>query len=352
MNKLMRRFQPEQLREFVLLILILLMMLFFSTQIQHYFSPRFFNRVSTSVAIVAVLAVAQTLVVLTANIDLSIGSIVGFTAYFGGQFLAHHNELSPMLIILIAIGMGMALGIINGLLVAYGGVPSIIVTLGTLAIYRSALVQFSGAQTVLTANLPEWLLNLPRMNVFSVGKLDFRVMVALALAVVLLFHLVLKYTSYGRRLYAIGSNADAAEMAGIASRRIVFIAFVLSGALSGLAGFMYLARFGNITVVAGLGLEFAAVGAVVVGGVNIFGGSGSMIGALLGAILVNVLDQSLIRWQAVSEFWRDFLLGFLILMSVALDAVVMNQLKNLWARKGMTIHRQEDDQPGQEVSHV
>jgi len=352
MNKLMRRFQPEQLREFILLILILLMMVFFSTQIQNYFSPRFFNRVSTSVAIVAVLAVAQTLVVLTANIDLSIGSIVGFTAYFGGQILAHNNDMSPLLIILITIGMGMVMGIINGLLVAYGGVPSIIVTLGTLAIYRSALVQFSGAQTVLTANLPDWLLELPRMNVFSIGKLDFRVMVALALVVVILFHLILKYTSYGRRLYAIGSNSDAAEMAGIASKRIVFIAFVLSGALAGLAGFMYLARFGNITVVAGLGLEFAAVGAVVVGGVNIFGGSGTMLGALLGAILVNVLDQSLIRWQAVSEFWRDFLLGFLILLSVAADAVIMNRLKYLWAKKEMTLSQGDADHPAKEVSHV
>ena len=352
MNRLMRRFQPEQLREFVLLILILLMMFFFSTQIQNYFSPRFFNRVSTSVAIVAVLAVAQTLVVLTANIDLSIGSIVGFTAYFGGQLLAHHNDMSPILIILITIGMGMVMGIINGLLVAYGGVPSIIVTLGTLAIYRSALVQFSGAQTVLTANLPDWILELPRMNVFSIGKLDFRVMVALALAVVLLFHLILKYTSYGRRLYAIGSNSDAAEMAGIASKRIVFIAFVLSGALAGLAGFMFLARFGNITVVAGLGLEFAAVGAVVVGGVNIFGGSGTVIGALLGATLINILDQSLIRWMAISEFWRDFLLGFLILMSVALDAVVMNRLKQIWSRKEMTMTQYEVDHPAGEAPHV
>ncbi len=351
MNKLMQRVQPEQLREFVLFILILLMMFFFSTQIQNYFSPRFFNRVSTSVALIAVLAVAQTLVVLTANIDLSIGSIVGFTAYFGGQILAHHNELSPWTIISISIGMGLAMGLINGLLVAYGGIPSIIVTLGTLAIYRSALVQFSGAQTVLTADLPQWLLELPRKNVFEIGKLDFRVMVALALAVVILFHLILKYTSFGRRLYAIGSNADAAEMAGIASKRIVFLAFVLSGALSGLAGFMYLARFGNITVVAGLGLEFAAVGAVVVGGVNIFGGSGTVIGALLGATLVNILDQSLIRWMAISEFWRDFLLGFLILMSVALDAVVMNRLRRFWARRETPVLQSYQETPAQEVPH-
>ena len=168
MNKLMRRVQPEQLRELILLLLILLMMFFFSTQIQNYFSPRFFNRISTSVALIAVLAVGQTLVILTANIDLSVGSIVGFTAYFAGQTLAHHNEMSPLTVIAMAVGMGVVMGAINGLLVAYGGVPSIIVTLGTLALYRTLLVQFSGAQTVLTSKLPEWILDLPA-KVFSVS---------------------------------------------------------------------------------------------------------------------------------------------------------------------------------------
>lgn len=337
MKALMRRMQPEQLRELVLLLLILLMMFFFSTQIQRYFSPRFFNRISTSVAIIAVLAVGQTLVVLTSNIDLSVGSIVGFTAYFGGQLLAHHNDMAPLAVVLVAVGMGAIMGLVNGWLVAYGGVPSIIVTLGTLAIYRSLLVQFSGAQTVLTSSLPEWILELPRKNILSVGDMDLRYMVGLALAVVILFHFILKYTSYGRRLYAIGSNSEAAKIAGFASQRIIFTAFLLSGAMAGLAGFMFLARFGNITVVAGLGLELQSVAAVVVGGVNIFGGSGTMIGALLGAILINVLEQSLIRWLSISEFWRDFLLGLLILLAVATDTIVMNRLRNLWARSELQL---------------
>jgi rhamnose transport system permease protein len=238
-------------------------------------------------------------------------------------------------------------------LVAYGRVPAIIVTLGTLALYRTMLVEYSDAQTVLTANLPQWLLDLPRANIYSVGGLDLRLLVGGMLVVVVAFQLVLSYLRYGRRLYAIGSNPEAARVAGFPSQRIVFIAFVLCGALAGLAGFMFLARFGNITVVAGLGIELASVAAVVVGGINIFGGSGTVIGALLGAILIDVLENSLIRWLEISEFWRDALLGLLILLAVATDAVIMNRLRNLWARSGLQMEAELDEAQRQEESrHV
>jgi rhamnose transport system permease protein len=150
--------------------------------------------------------------------------------------------------------------------------------------------------------------------------------VVMSLVVVLLAHVFLSRFRAGRQFYAVGSNPDAAEFAGINMRRTVLVAFVLSGALAGLAGFMFLSRFGNITVVAGLGLEFKAVGAVVVGGVNIFGGSGNVIGVLLGAALIDVIDTSLVRWEVVSEFWREAVLGLLILAAVVLDAVLMRRL--------------------------
>lgn len=332
MTFLQRRFRPEQIRDLVLILLILLVVLFFGAIIPNYFSARLFNRLSASVAIIAVLAVGQTLVVLTRNIDLSVGSIVGYTAYFVGQQLAYDNEMHPLLVLLLAIGIGAAMGAINGGLIAYGRIPAIIVTLGTLALYRTLLVEYSDAQTVTTNMLPQWILDLPRTNIVSYDRLHLRLMVGGMLGVVVVFQLMLKFLPYGRRLYAIGSNPDAAQTAGFPSQQIIFIAFVLCGALAGLAGFMFLARFGNITVVAGLGFELKSVAAVVVGGINIFGGSGTVFGALLGAILVDLLDNSLIRWQAISEFWRDALLGILILLAVALDAVVMNRMRKFWSR--------------------
>lgn len=350
MNVLKRRFRPDQIRELVLVLLIILVILFFGTQIDNYYNARFFNRVSTSVAIIAVIAIGQTLVVLTRNIDLSVGSIVGFTAYFVGQQLSDSNDIAPLTAVLMAVGVGAALGAFNGVLVAYGGIPAIIVTLGTLALYRTMLVEYSDAQTVLTANLPEWLLELPRANLASYGNLDLRLLVGVMLVAVVVFQFMLSYMPYGRRLYAIGSNPEAARMAGFPAQRIVFIAFVLCGALSGLAGFMFLARFGNITVVAGLGLELASVAAVVVGGVNIFGGSGTVFGALLGAILIDLLENSLIRWLEISEFWRDALLGLLILLAVATDAVIMNRLRNLWTRSELEVATDPDDRQKREES--
>ncbi len=337
MNAIRRRFQPEQIRELVLIALIIGILLFFGTQIENYFSPRTFTRISTSVAVIAVVAVGQTLVILTRNIDLSVGSIVGFTAYVVGTILSINNDIPPVAVVLMAIAMGAVMGSINGLLVAYGRVPAIIVTLGTLAIYRTVLVEISGANSVLTNELPRWLVNLPPVNVFSIGALDIRLLFFMAVLVVIIFQLVVSYLPWGRRLYAIGSNPDAARVAGFPAQRIIFTAFVLSGALAGLGGFMFLARFGNITVVAGQGIELQSVAAAVVGGVNINGGLGSPFGAFLGAILIDVLDNSLIRWLAISEFWRDALLGLLILLAVATDTVIMNRLRKVWARHELEV---------------
>lgn len=346
MNALRRRFRPEQIRELVIILVIVLLILFFGSQINDYFSGRTFNRVSTSIAIIAVVAVGQTLVVLARNIDLSVGSIVGFTAYFVGTLLARHNEIPPVAVVLIAIGMGAVMGAFNGLLIAYGRIPAIIVTLGTLALFRSILVELSGAKTVLTSSMPKWMQDLPQVNVFSIGGLDVRLIVVLAIVVVLLFQFVLTYLHFGRRLYAIGSNPDAAKIAGFPAQRIVLLSYVICGGLSGLAGFMYLTRFGTITVVAGQGIELQSVAAAVVGGVSTLGGTGTAFGAFLGAILIGLLEQSLIRWPVISPFWIQFLQGALILLAVAADFVIMNRVRRLWARSELHV------ETGEEVSHV
>ena len=320
-----RNMRAETRREWVLVLIIILVLFGFSLIIENYLNARLFNRVTTSVAILAILAIGQTLVVLTRNIDLSVGSIVGFTAYFVGQQLSLNNEMEPLLAVLMAVGIGAALGAFNGVIVAYCGVPAIIVTLGTLALYRTLLVEYSDAQTILTVNLPQWLLDFPRLNALSYGRLNLRVVVVVMIAVAIVFQLLLRHSLFGRRLYAIGSSPEAARNAGFATKRLVFSAFVLCGALAGLTGFLFLARFGNITVVAGLGFELKSVAAVVVGGVNIFGGSGSILGAVLGAGLIDLLENSLIRSLQISEFLRDALLGLLILAAVAADRLLMKR---------------------------
>jgi len=331
MNRIRQIIRPEQIRELSLLLIILLIIIFFGSQIDSYYTSRTFQRISSAVMIIMVVAVGETLVVITRNIDLSVGSIVGVTAYVAGEQVSIHNDLPPLALVLLAVGIGTVLGLLNGILVTYGNIPSIVVTLGTMAIYRGVLVEYGRGENVLVRDLPDWLVDLPRVNLFSIGELDIRLLVGVAVVIVIIFQLVLSFLPYGRRLYAIGSNPDAARMAGLPARRIVLGAFVLSGALSGLGGFIYLARFGTISFNAAQGLHMQAIAAVVVGGINIFGGSGTMFGMLLGAILMGILEQSLIRMQ-INEFWKDAIFGLFILLAVATDALVMNRLRDIWAR--------------------
>lgn len=330
---LLSRLSPAALRILALLAVLAIVILFFASQIEGYLNGRLFNRISSSVAIMALIATGQTLVILTRNIDLSVGSVVGFTAFATGSIITNHPELNPLLLLLYAALVGTSFGIVNGLLVAYARVPSIIVTLATMALFRSFLVEYSNAKSITSDSLPAWLTDFPNLPVFSIGTLEFRAGFTASLVVVILVHLCLTRLRPARALFAVGSNPEAADMAGIDAKRVVFAAFALSGLMAGLAGFMFLARFGNITVVAGLGFELKSVASSVVGGVNIFGGSGSVIGAFLGAILVDLLETSLVRWAVVSEFWREAVLGALILLAVATDTILSRRLAKLRAKK-------------------
>jgi rhamnose transport system permease protein len=324
--------RPERLRELSLIAVIAAAVLVFSLLIDNYLGGSFFNRVTTSVAITAILAAGQTLVILTRNIDLSVGSVVGITAYVTGEYLHAHPGVAPVLAVGYAVAIGAGLGLLNGVLVAYARVPAIIVTLGTLAIYRTWLINHSDSRTITSDGLPDWVVDLPNSTLVSFGSWDIRTVVAGTVALILVGQLVLGGLKWGRWLYAVGSNPDAARQAGLPVERVVLGAFVASGALAGLAGFLFLSRFGTITVNAGNGLELQSVAAAVVGGVNIFGGSGTLVGSLLGALLVNLLDLSLLRVPGLSEFWRDAVLGVLILTAVAVDFLLGKRLGRLSTR--------------------
>jgi rhamnose transport system permease protein len=317
---------PTALRLMALLAVLALVLVFFTGVVDNYLSPRLFNRISSSVAIMALVACGQTLVILTRNIDLSLGSVVGFVAFATGSIITNNPDLPPLLLAAYAMLVGAGFGLINGLLVAYARIPSIIVTLATMAVFRSALVEYSDAKSIITDDLPLWLTEFPNTPLLTIGGLELRAAFVTAVLVVLAVHLALTRLRPARRLFAVGSNPEAADMAGINLARTVLVAFVAAGALAGLAGFMFLARFGNITVVAGLGFELKSVAASVAGGVNIFGGSGSVIGALFGAVLVDTIEQSLTRWELVSEFWREAVLGTLILIAVTADQIIGRRL--------------------------
>lgn len=352
MDTVRRYFRPEQLREFSLVFLIVAIFLFFGSQIQGYFSPRIFNRVTSDVAIIAVVAVGETLVLLTRNYDLSVGSIVGLTAFFVGKQLSAYPGMPPVAAVLLAIGTGTVLGVFNGLIISYGRVPSLIATLGTLAIYRTILVAYPGNKIVVTSDFPKWVLDLGSESLFSIGGFDIRPVVVMALLIYVIFLLVTTYLPFGRRLYAIGSNPEAARVGGLPAQKLVFFAYVLCGALAGLGGFMFMVRYGDLNTAVAQGMELQVIAAAVVGGVSTNGGVGTMIGALLGAVMINLLQQSLLRWLQISDFWVNAFLGAMILLAVTVDSVILSRLRDVWARAGLEMHTDEHEaQTAKEADH-
>jgi rhamnose transport system permease protein len=276
---------------------------------------------------VAVVAVGETMVVLTRNIDLSVGSVVGLTAYICSDTLQHHHHMSIVFIALIAMGVGAVCGFGNGILVAYGKIPAIIATLATLAIYRGILFETTHGTNVLASNLPDNFVNLSSKQPLGIPFLAW-----IAIVVAILGAAILRWAPWARDFYAIGSNPEAARFTGIPVDRRILVAFILSGTLAGLGGFMFAVRFVGVDATSAQGFEFDVVTAVVIGGVNVFGGSGSVLGAMLGALLVATIDNGFTLMR-ISEFWKIFFEGAAIVVAVTVDALLNQRLQELLRRR-------------------
>jgi rhamnose transport system permease protein len=333
-NLLSQRLSPQavaaaafRLREFGIFVALAVTVLFFSIRATNFATVGNWQDIATDVAMVVVVAVGETMVVLTRNIDLSVGSIVGLTAYVSSNTLAHHHDLPLVVVALIAIGIGLACGIGNGLLVAVGRVPAIIATLATLSIYRGVLFEVTQGQNVFASQLPKNFLDFAAQKPLGLPALAW-----IALAIALAGGALLRWAAWARDFYAIGSNPDAARLAGIRVGRRIMTAFAISGALAGLGGFMFAARFASVDAVAGRGFELDVVTAVVIGGVNVFGGSGTVLGAVLGAVLVGTIQNGFTLLR-ISEFWKIFFDGAAIVAAVTADALITQRIQELLRRR-------------------
>jgi len=268
----------------------------------------------------ALLAVGETMVVLSRNVDLSIGSVVGLSAYLSTSLFGDHPGIPIVVAFLAGLGIGLACGVANGIMVAAGQVPSLVVTLATLYIIRGIVILIVGGKEVVAASLPGAFLEIPKATVGGIP-----VIAIVVAAVVGIAAYYLRTFRSGRDLYAIGSNPPAARLAGIPVRRRVFTAFAISGAIAGLAGVLWGAQYGTINSSAGTGYELQVVSAVVVGGVAIFGGSGSVIGAALGALLLATISSALYV-LGISPFWDQAIWGLLLIVAIAMDKAISGRL--------------------------
>jgi rhamnose transport system permease protein len=267
-------------------------------------------------SILMLVAVGQAIVIITRNVDLSVGSVVGLTAYLTGRVFIDMPGLPWPLVFLIGLGFGALLGLINGALVAFAKVPSLVITLGTLYIFRGINVMWTGSDRINSSDMPREFLALGTSSLAGIPYLTI-----LALVVLVIAGWYLRTQRAGREFYAIGSDPAAAHLYGLNVTRRVLAAFIVCGALAGLAGVLYAARYGTVNSQAGSGWELDAVGAAVIGGVAIFGGSGTVWGAAIGAYLLLTINRAL-PVIGVQDFWQRAVVGVLILGAIVLDRVL------------------------------
>jgi rhamnose transport system permease protein len=279
------------------------------------FAPRFYQgdkflNILVANAPVLVAAVGMSLVILSRNIDISIGSQLSICGMVAG--LLASVGVSMPLVAIATMATGALMGALNGLFVALLGLPSIVVTLATMVIFREALRWWRQGESI--KDLP------PDFQWFGLGQAAGQwAIIAIAIATFVVFAWGLRYVAAGRAVFATGSDPDAAFLVGIRPQRVTFFVFTLMGALTGLAALLNAVRFAQIDPLAGTGLELQVIAAVVVGGVAIAGGRGTLIGVLFGVALLGTIGSALV-FLGAEAYWEKALQGGIILIAVASDA--------------------------------
>ena len=274
-----------------------------------YFSLQTLAMIFSSSQILCLLALGATLVMLTRNIDVSVGSTVGLCAIAVG--VALNNGYGLATAIAFALAIGALAGAFNGLLVVGLRIPAIVATLGTLGLYRGVMLLWTGGKWI--EGLPDSLKSLSEPAFIGVSPLGW-----LVLALLLAGGWLLSRTAFGRDFYAAGDNLAAARQLGVAVNRTRMIAFTLNGMLAACAGIVFAAQIGFVPNQTGSGLEMKAIAACVLGGISLLGGTGTLIGALLGAFFLTQIDTVLVLFR-LPAWWNDFIAGLVLLGVLVLD---------------------------------
>ncbi|MBB1511055.1 ABC transporter permease [Tessaracoccus sp. MC1679] len=295
------------------------------------FSSDGFRDLLLTPSLLMVVAIGQAVVIITRNVDLSVGSVVGLTAYMTGRLFIDIEGIHPGLVFLAGIALGGLLGLINGALVAFAKVPALVITLGTMYIYRGINVAWTGSDRINASDMPASFRDLGTQIVLGIPLLTI-----LAVFVLVVTAWYLRNLRSGRELYAIGSDPDAAHLYGLRVTRRILSAFILSGALAGLAGVLFAARYGTVSSNAGTGWELQAIGAAVIGGVAMSGGVGTVWGAAFGAYLLLTINRAL-PIIGIQDFWQRAVVGILIIGAIILDRVlaVRQHRRLVAAREGV-----------------
>lgn len=308
------RFREAGISVFILILAVLV-----TLRAPAFLTVTNFKDILLNISILSIVALAQTMVIITHGIDLSVSSMIGLVAIMVAFTVSKNPALPVLVAVLLGLALGAALGAFNGLIISYGKVPPIIATLGTLSIYRGLVFFYGNGSWVNSYELPK-----PFKLISKGTPLGLPNMVIIAIVFAVLVYFFLNYTRTGRNIYAVGSNPDAAQMSGIHVQRIKFLVYLLSGIACGLAAVLWASRFESAQTNTALGFELQTVAAAVVGGVSISGGVGTVPGVLLGALLLGTIENSL-PLVRISPFWQLAAQGLLILIAVVTDNLIMQR---------------------------
>jgi len=306
----------ESFRELGLLVFIVIICGLVQVRNQGFLTLDNINDLLTNTAILSIMAVGMMMVILTRGIDLSVGSIVAIAGMVSALTVQYFRGISPVVSVLEAIAVGTVVGVLNGLLVARFNVLPIIATLGTMNVIRGLTYVISGGAWVSSYQMSSGFKQIATGGILGVSN-----PIIFAVLINLLFFYFINHMRTGRQVYAVGSNPEAADISGIPRRRIIWMVYTLMGALSGLGGVIWVAKFASAQSDTATGFELSVIAATVLGGVSIAGGSGKVSGLILGTILLGILNNALPLIN-VSPFWQQAIQGLVILAAVLTNVLV------------------------------
>ncbi len=307
-------------REMLPVVFLVLVCVAATIKEPRFLDPKSINSILMWMPLITAAAMGQLIVIVMRGIDISIGSVIGFSAIAVGMILRANQGLPVGLALLAGVGIGAVLGMVNASLITWGKLSPIVVTIGTLTAFRGAAFLLSKGEQIDPSMIPDSLTGLASSGL-KLGPITLSYLLIIALLVSGLAAIFLRYTQLGRDIFAYGSNPEAAHLRGVSVKRITFLGYTLCGAAAGLTGVMYAGRFGFVNPgTAGLNFELNVIAAVAIGGVKISGGYGSVFGVLMGCLLLSCINVAL-SVAGISADWQMVTYGAIILVALITDGV-------------------------------
>lgn len=310
-------------REMSLVLVLFILCIFIQSRNHTFLTPATIESLFKNYAVDFVIAAGMMIVLLIGGIDIAVGSTLAFSGMTASLFLRDHQGTPVIMVFLISTVIGLLCGLLIGLITAYGKVPPIITTLGMMSIYRGLAYLVASNDWVSASEFTASYKNFAQSKYLGFGLVNN--LVVIVIVVFVIFFIVMKWTPAGRKIYAVGSNAEAALVSGIKVKQVKVACYTILGTLCGLSGAMYTSVYASSQGNMAEGLEMDVIAACVVGGVSLTGGRGSVVGVFLGTLIISIIGKGL-PLIGVSQFWQKAIKGIIILLAVIINVLVQRQM--------------------------